>query len=82
VGPDGFYVPGALLYYIAMERQAGWGRDVPEVLRNDDWNYAVFTRARQHRPGVNLAECLACHKPLDETSYAFTLKELTAAAKK
>jgi cytochrome c553 len=82
VGPDGFYVPGALLYYIAMERQPGWGKDVPEVLRNEDWNYAVFTRAKQQRPGVNLAECLACHKPLDEASYAFTLKELTAAAKK
>jgi cytochrome c553 len=82
VGPDGFYVPGALLYYIAMERQPGWGKDIPEVLRNEDWNYAVFNRAKQLRPGVNLAECLACHKPLDDTSYVFTLKELTAAAKK
>jgi len=82
VGADGFYVPGALLYYIAMERRQGWGKDIPETLRNEDWNYAVFNRAKQLRPGVNLAECLACHKPLDDTSYTFTLKELTAAAKK
>jgi hypothetical protein len=27
---------------------------------------------------VNQAECLACHKPLDSVSYAFTLKELAA----
>jgi hypothetical protein len=39
----------------------------------------VFTAARQQRPGVNQAECLACHKPLDKTSYTFTLKELAAA---
>jgi hypothetical protein len=31
---------------------------------------------------VNQAECLACHKPLDKTSYAFTLKELAASAAK
>jgi len=21
----------------------GWGRDIPEMLRNGNWNYAVFT---------------------------------------
>jgi len=49
------------------------------MLRNDDWNYAVFTTDKQHRAGVNQAECLACHKPLDKVSYTFTLKELAAA---
>jgi hypothetical protein len=39
----------------------------------------VFTLEKQQRPGVNQAECLACHKPLDNTSYTFTLKELAAA---
>ena len=32
-------------------------------------------------PGVNQAECLACHKPLDKVSYTFTLKQLTDVAK-
>jgi hypothetical protein len=49
------------------------------MLRNGDWNYAIFTTDRQQRPGVNQAECLACHKPLDDKSYVFTLKELAAA---
>jgi cytochrome c553 len=80
-GPDGFYQPAKLLYYIAMEREAGWGRDIPETLRNEDWNYAVFTTAKQPRPGVNQAGCLACHKPLERTGYVFTAKELAAAAK-
>lgn len=81
-GPDGFFVPDQLIFYTAMARDAGWGKDIPEMLRNEEWNYAVFTTAKQHRPGVNQAECLACHKPLDKVSYTFTLKELTDAAKK
>jgi cytochrome c553 len=81
-GPDGFFVPDQLIFYTAMARDAGWGKAIPDMLRNEDWNYAVFTTAKQQRPGVNQAECLACHKPLDKASYTFTLKELTAVARK
>ena len=79
VGADGFFVADKLLFYTAMARNAGWGKDIPEMLRNEDWNYAVFTTDKQQRPGVNQAECLACHKPLDKVSYTFTLKQLAAA---
>lgn len=78
-GSDGFYVAEKLLFYTAMATGAGWGREIPDMLRNGNWNYAVFTLDKQHRPGVNQAECLACHKPLDNVSYVFTLKELAAA---
>ena len=81
-GGDGFFVPDQLVAFSAMQREAGWGKDIPEMLRNEEWNYAVFTSTKEPRPGVNQAECLACHKPLDKASYTFTLKELTAAAKK
>jgi len=81
VGSDGFYVPDQLKAYTAMSRGDGWGSGIPEMLRNGDWNYAVFTPAKQQRPGVNQAECLACHKPLENVSYLFTLKQLTEAAK-
>jgi cytochrome c553 len=78
-GGDGFFVADKLLFFTAMARDAGWGKDIPEMLRNGDWNYAVFTTDKQHRPGANQAECLACHKPLDTTSYTFTLKQLAEA---
>jgi hypothetical protein len=78
-GGDGFYVADKLVAYTAMATGAGWGKDIPEMLRNGDWNYAVFTTDKQHKPGVNQAECLACHKPLDKVSYTFTLKELSQA---
>ena len=80
-GSDGFFVADKLLFYTAMARDAGWGKEIPDMLRNDEWNYSVFTTAKQHRPGVNQAECLACHKPLDKVSYTFTIKELATVAK-
>ncbi len=79
MGSDGFFVPDKLLLYTAMAREAGWGKDFPEMLRNEDWNYAVFTTDKQQRTGVNQAECLACHKPLNNVSYTFTLKQLADA---
>ena len=81
-GADGYFVADQLMGYTAMEREAGWGRDIPDMLRNENWNYAVFTATKTPRPGINQAECLACHKPQDKVSYTFTLKELTAAAAK
>jgi len=78
-GGDGHFVAEKLILYTAMARDAGWGKDIPEMLRNENWNYAIFTTEKQHRPGVNQAECLACHKPLDNVSYTFTLKELAQA---
>ena len=65
-----------------MARDACSGKDIPDMLRNEDWNYAAFTTAKQHRPGVNQAECLACHKPLDKVSYTFTLDQIAAVGRK
>ena len=76
---DGFFVADQLLFYTAMARDAGWGKDIPEMLRNEDWNYAAFTTAKQLRP-ANQAECLARHKPLDKVSDTFTIGRLTAVA--
>jgi hypothetical protein len=79
-GADGHFVPEKLTGYTAMEREAGWGDAVPEMLRNENWNYAVFTPAKEHRAGVNQGLCFACHKPLSNASYTFTLKDLVAAS--
>jgi cytochrome c553 len=81
LGADGHFVDDKLLLYTAMETQPGWGDEFPDLLRNADWNYAVFLTDKTVRAGVNQAECLACHKPLTQDSYLFTIKALTAAAK-
>jgi cytochrome c553 len=77
-GSDGFFVADQLVFYTAMSRDAGWGKDIPDMLRNENWNYAVFSLDKQHRP-INQAECLACHVPLNNVSYTFTLKQLSGA---
>jgi cytochrome c553 len=78
LGSDGFFVPDRVLAYTAMSRDAGWGVDIPLMLRNENWNYAIFSADRQLRSGINQAECLACHVPASKSSYVFTLKELEA----
>ena len=80
-GSDGFFVSDRLVAYAVMGSGAGWGKDFPEMLRNEDWNYAIFNPDLKMRPGVNQADCLACHKPLDKVSYIFSLDPLSAVAK-
>ena len=78
---DGFYVRDKLSFYTAMAKGAGWGKEIPEILRNGDWHYAVFSTDKTRRAAVNQATCLACHKPLDKDDYLFTIKEIKAKAK-
>ncbi len=81
-GPDGIFIPNQLVYYAVMARGERWGKDIPLMLRNEDWNYAAFLPSGQPRPGINHAECLACHKPQFEVSFLFTMKELAETAKR
>jgi len=52
--PDGNFAREARRLH-AMARERGLGKDIPEMLRNENWNYAVFTADKQHRSGVNQA---------------------------
>jgi cytochrome c553 len=79
MGDDGFFVADKLVFYSVSARSEGWGNAIPEMLRNEDWNYGQFTPDKQRRPAVNQAECLACHKPRASVSYTFTLKDLAEA---
>ncbi len=80
-GADGRLVADQVVSYSAMAREPGWGKDFPAMLRNEDWNYALFNGKREARAQVNQAVCLACHKPQDKSSYLFTLAQLQAAAR-
>ena len=71
---------GRVLSFAAMQARAGWGAQVPELLRNGDWDYALFAADQQRRDGTNQALCLACHKPVAADSFVFTMKALRAAA--
>lgn len=73
---------GKIVAYTAMAREGGWGDAFPSMLRNENWNYALFGPDKTLRAGANQAECLACHKPRENESYIFTLKQLTEAARR
>jgi cytochrome c553 len=69
---------GAATSYAAMESRAGFGDGIPEVLKNGDWNYALFDAKKQVRE-FNYAKCLACHTPKADSSYVFGLTAIAAA---
>jgi hypothetical protein len=82
IGQDGRFVAGEVVGFNAMAREAGWGDAVPELLRNENWLYANFSADGAVNTGVNQAACLACHVPLTEESYTFTINELLEAARR
>jgi hypothetical protein len=63
-----------------MESRVGWGNTIPTLLRNGDWDYALFSAEGTRRNELNQAPCLACHKPQEANSYVFTLDALRKAA--
>jgi cytochrome c553 len=73
---DGSWVIGKLVSYSGMEARAGWGKDIPELLRNANWNYSLFTASKAPVADGNQALCMACHKPQAAVSYVFTSNEL------
>jgi len=46
VAKDGSWVADKVAFYAGMEAEANWGKDIPELLRNADWNYAAFSPAQ------------------------------------
>jgi cytochrome c553 len=77
---SGKEVAGAVQSYSAMESRAGWGNGIPLLLRNGDWDYAVFAPDGTRRDQLNQAPCMACHKPQEANSFVFTLEKLRKAA--
>jgi len=77
---SGKELAGAVQSYSAMELRAGWGSTIPILLRNGDWDYALFAPDGTRRDQLNQAPCLACHKPQEANSYVFTMDKLRKAA--
>ena len=66
--------------YAGMESRAGWGAAIPALLRNENWDFAVFDAQKVRNDRLNQAQCLACHRPQGANSHVFTMAELRAAA--
>jgi hypothetical protein len=59
-----------------MEKRLGWGTDVPDEIRNGDWQYQAFRSDRTPNPKAVLANCFKCHKPLDKQDFVFSWEGL------
>jgi hypothetical protein len=75
----GHVIAGPVQSYAAMESRSDWGKDIPLLLRNGNWDYALFAADGKRREELNEAPCLACHKPKESDSYVFTIKQLREA---
>jgi cytochrome c553 len=62
--------------YSAMEARAGWGQELPQILRNGTWSYALFNAQRVRTDKPNYALCFGCHKAVEGDSYVFSLEQL------
>jgi cytochrome c553 len=71
---------GAATSYAAMASQAGWGDAVPALLRNANWDFALFDAAHVRNDRLNQAQCLACHRPQEPNDFVFTMPALRARA--
>jgi cytochrome c553 len=73
-------IAGPVQSYAGMELRNNWGNDIPLLLRNENWDYALFAADGKRRDELNEAQCLACHKPKETDNFVFTMKQLREAA--
>lgn len=82
IGADGFFVPAEMAGIAVMETRSGWGEDYPEEWRNDEWEFAAFKPDNHSLVERDYQPCFACHKPLAESGYLFSLEALEEASGK
>jgi len=75
----GRFIRGDLAAIAVMEKQAGWGDVFTDELRNDDWDFAIFSSTGERRD-ADLDACRACHAPLGDKDHVFSFRHLPGAA--
>jgi hypothetical protein len=77
-GVDGKLVKGDLLRVFVMGKNAGWGADAIEPLRNGNWVYAAWLPSGQKAP-EDTNTCRACHLPLSGKDFVHRYDEYFAS---
>lgn len=71
----GHRIAGNFAAVAVMEKREGWGDIFPEGLRNDDWDFAIFSPDGE-RLDRDLNGCRACHAPLTDIDFVFSVEHL------
>jgi hypothetical protein len=77
----GRFIKGDLAGSFVMEKQAGWGADYADDIRNGEWEYARFTPEGQRHANADTTPCFQCHKPLSGQDFVFTQPQLLTLPK-
>ncbi len=64
-----------LMAVAVIEKGEGWGASFPDNLRNDDWDFAIFSPDGK-RLDKDLNTCRSCHAPMAQTQHLFSLDHL------
>jgi plastocyanin len=73
---NGRFVKDKLLAVNSMQKQTGFGDDIPAAIRNGDWIYQSFTPDGQVNDKANLTACFQCHLPFAKDDYLTNLAKL------
>jgi plastocyanin len=73
---NGRFIKDKLVAVNSMQKQAGWGNDIPAAIRNGDWIYQSFTPDGQVNDKANLTACFQCHLPFAKDQYLTNLAKL------
>ncbi len=74
---NGRFVKDKLVAVNSMQKEAGWGNDIPAAVRNGDWIYQSFTPDGQVNEKANLTACFQCHLPFAKDQYLTNLAKLS-----
>ena len=73
----GRFVKDRLTAVFAMQKQGGFGADIPEALRNGDWKYQAFTPDGAVNEKANLTACYTCHLPFAKQDFVTSMGKLS-----
>ncbi len=68
-------IPDQLLLIAVMEKRTEFGASPVSPVRTGDWDFAAYKPDGQVAP-KNLDECRACHAPLTEEDFVFSIQHL------
>ncbi|MGI9506839.1 MAG: cytochrome P460 family protein [Geminicoccaceae bacterium] len=71
-------LPGPMKVIAVMERRAGWDEQYPEDLKVGDWEFELFSTSGENL-GKDMTSCRACHHPLTDSEFVFSLEHLIAS---
>ena len=63
------------LIAVMEKRGEGFGKDLPEELQNNGWEFAAF-KPDGTDAGKDLNQCRTCHAPLKDTQHLFSIEHM------